>query len=342
MLLWCRMTLRSYVISRVLLMIPMIMLLLTLVFIILRIIPGDPALLHFEKGVDPVVLAEFRRRLGLDKPILEQYFDYMWGLLHGDFGISMQDYQPIGTHLYGRFPATLELSIYSIIFAVLLGLALGVKASKNYDTTTDHSIRLFSIVTYAIPVFFLGMVLQFIFSIWLGWLPTGRRFPGRFAPPPTITGLYTIDSILAGDLFSLVTSVTYLILPTITLGTILCGIFIRLTRTNMIETLRMDFVTAAQARGLPDSTVTYRYALRNAFLPILTMIGIQFAALLAGAILTETTFSWPGLGTYLVARIGYRDYTAIQGTVVFFGVLVSMLTLVVDILYAYLDPRIRL
>ena len=336
------MTLRSYITSRVLLMIPMIMLLLTLVFVILRVIPGDPALLHFEKGVDPVVLAAFRSRLGLDKPILEQYFDYLWGLLHLDFGISMQDYSPISAHLFGRFPATLELSIYSIIFAVLLGLALGVKASKNYDTTTDHSIRLFSIVTYAIPVFFLGMVLQFIFSIWLGWLPTGRRFPGRFTPPPTITGLYTIDSILAGDLFSLVTSVTYLILPTITLGTILCGIFIRFTRSNMLETLRMDFVTAAQARGLSDSTVTYRYALRNAFLPILTMIGIQFAALLAGAILTETTFSWPGLGTYLVARIGYRDYTAIQGTVVFFGVLVSMLTLFVDILYAYLDPRIRL
>ncbi len=336
------MTLRSYVTSRVLLMIPMVMLLLTLVFVILRIIPGDPALLHFEKGVDPVVLAEFRTRLGLDKPILEQYFDYLWGIFHGDFGISMQDYQPISTHLFGRFPATLELSIYSILFAVLLGLALGVKASKNYDTTTDHSIRLFSIVTYAIPVFFLGMVLQFIFSIWLGWLPTGRRFPGRYTPPPTITGLYTIDSILAGDLFSLVTSVTYLILPTITLGTILCGIFIRFTRTNMLETLRMDFVIAAQARGLSNGTVTYRYALRNAFLPILTMIGIQFAALLAGAILTETTFSWPGLGTYLVARISRRDYTAIQGTVVFFGVLVSMLTLFVDILYAYLDPRIRL
>jgi peptide/nickel transport system permease protein len=145
----------------------MIMLLLTLVFIILRIIPGDPALLHFEKGVDPVVLAEFRERLGLDKPLLDQYIDYLWGLLHLDFGISMQDYQPISTHLFGRFPATLELSIYSILFAVLLGLALGVKASKNYDTTTDHSIRLFSIVTYAIPVFFLWIVLQFVFSIWI-------------------------------------------------------------------------------------------------------------------------------------------------------------------------------
>jgi peptide/nickel transport system permease protein len=154
--------------------------------------------------------------------------------------------------------------------------------------------------------------------------------------------MYTIDSILTGNITALVVSLRYLILPTITLGTILCGIFIRLTRTNMLETLRQDFVVAAEARGLSSGKVQYTYALKNAFLPILTMIGLQFAALLAGAVLTETTFSWPGLGTYLVQRIAHRDYTAIQGVVVFFGILVAMVTLVLDILYAYLDPRIRL
>jgi peptide/nickel transport system permease protein len=186
------------------------------------------------------------------------------------------------------------------------------------------------------------MIFQFIFSIWLGLLPTGTRFDPHFSAPTSITGLYTIDSILTGNIEALIISIRYLILPSVTLGLILCGIFIRLTRTNMLETLRMDFVVAGEARGLSDSKITYGYALKNAFLPILTMIGLQFAALLAGAILTETTFSWPGLGTYLVQRINHRDYTAIQGVVVFFGILVSFVTLVVDILYAYLDPRIRL
>lgn len=320
----------------------MIILLFTFVFLIVRILPGDPALLHFEKAVDPAVLEAFRHRLGLDVDPLTQYFNYLAGIPFGNFGLSMQDYSPISDHIAIRFPATLELTIYAMLFAVLLGVALGVRSAKKYDTAQDHSIRLFGIVTYAIPVFFLGMILQFIFSIWLGWLPTGTRFDPRYDAPATITGMYTIDALLTGNLQAFIIAGRYLLLPAVTLGTILCGIFIRLTRTNMLETLRMDFVVAGEARGLPNGKITYGYALKNAFLPILTMIGLQFAALLAGAILTETTFSWPGLGTYLVQRINHRDYTAIQGVVVFFGILVSLVTLFVDILYAYLDPRIRL
>jgi peptide/nickel transport system permease protein len=336
------MSLRSYIFSRILLTIPMIFFLLTLVFVILRIIPGDPALLHFERGASEESLRIFRERLGLDRPIWEQYFNYIAGLFRGDFGLSMQDFTPISGHIAARFPATLELTIYSMLFAVLLGVFLGVKSSKKYNSARDVSIRLFGIVTYAIPVFFLGMVLQLVFSVWLGWFPSGSRFNPRYPLPPTVTGLYTIDSILHGDFYAFMISLQYLVLPSITLGTVLCGIFIRLTRTNMLETLRMDFVVAAEARGLPEGKITYGYALKNAFLPILTMIGLQFAALLAGAVLTETTFSWNGLGMYLVQRIYHRDYTAIQGTVVFFGVLVALVSLVVDLLYAYLDPRIRL
>jgi peptide/nickel transport system permease protein len=333
---------KSYVVSRVLLTIPMVILLFTFVFLIVRILPGDPAALHFEKNVDPVILEEFRHQLGLDKDILTQYVTYLVGIPFGNFGLSMQDFTPISEHIAVRFPATLELTIYSMLFAVIFGVLLGVRSAKKYDTAQDHSIRLFGIVTYAIPVFFLGMILQFIFSIWLRVLPTGTRFDPRYDTPTPITGLYTIDSILTGNIQAFFISVRYLLLPSITLGLILCGIFIRLTRTNMLETLRMDFVVAGEARGLTAGKITYGYALRNAFLPILTMIGLQFAALLAGAILTETTFSWPGLGTYLVQRINHRDYTAIQGVVVFFGILVSLVTLFVDILYAYLDPRIRL
>jgi peptide/nickel transport system permease protein len=322
--------------------IPMILLLLTIVFMIVRILPGDPAALHFERNVTPEAVEAFRERLGMNVPLHEQFINYLIGLPQGDFGLSMQDFSPISYHIVQRFPATLELTIYAMLFAVLFGVALGVKASKNYDTVKDYTIRTFGIVTYAIPVFFLGMIFQFIFSIYLGWLPTGTRYSPRYTPPTTITGLYTVDSLLAGNFQALAISFSYLVLPALSLGMVLSGIFIRLTRTNMLETLRMDFVEAAKARGLSDSAVTYSYALKNAFLPVMTMIGLQFAALLAGAILTETTFSWPGLGTYLVQRIAHRDYTAIQGVVVFFGILVSLVTLFVDILYAYLDPRIRL
>jgi len=343
------MSLRSYILARVLLTIPMILLLLTMVFLIIRVMPGDPADLHFEKRVDPEALAGFKRRLGLDKPLPIQYVDYVAGLLSGNLGISMQDFSPVGQQIFSAVPATLELAIYSAAFAIIFGVLLGVRASRSYNSIPDHSIRIFGIVSYAIPVFFLGEVLIMIFGIYLGWFPTGLRFNPRIDAPQGLqlgswrlaTGLYTVDSLLEGNLTKLVESVRYLFLPVLTLGTVLSGVFIRMTRGNMLETLRLDFVTAARARGLKERVVVYGYALRNAFLPILTMMGLQFAALLAGAVLTETTFSWPGLGRYLVNRISFRDYTAIQGAVVFYGLVVALVSLVVDILYAYLDPRIR-
>jgi peptide/nickel transport system permease protein len=322
----------------------MVMILLTLVFIVLRWLPGDPAALHFEKNVNPTVLAQFRHQFGLDLPLWQQYINYLVGLFHFDLGISMYDYTSIGEGIAAAFPATLELAIYSMAFAVLLGIALGIKSSKKYDSPTDVSVRMFGIITYAIPVFFLGLILQLVFAVWLHWLPTSLRFETAYSgyEPARITGLYTIDSILTGNWLGLIVSIKCLILPSVTLGTVLCGVFIRLTRTNMLETIRQDFVVAAEARGLPENVVTMGYAFKNAFLPILTMIGLQFAALLAGAVLTETTFSWPGIGTYLIRSINNRDYTAVQGVVVVFGLLVTIVSLVVDILYAYLDPRIRL
>jgi peptide/nickel transport system permease protein len=343
------MTLRTYIISRILLTIPMIFILLTTVFLIMRVLPGDPVLLHFEKIENPVAMETMRIRLGLDKPLLFQYFDYIIGIFRGDLGISMQDYSSVSQQIFSAFPATLELAICSMLIAILIGLFLGVESSKSYNTPKDHVIRVFGIVTYAIPVFFLGMVLQMIFGVGLHWLPVGGRTYSGMEPIGLqvgglhfSTGLYTIDSILEGNIVKFVTSLKYLLLPSLTLGLVLCGIFIRLTRSNMFETLRLDYVTAAKARGLKESTVTYGYALRNAFLPVLTMMGLQFALLLGGAVLTETTFSWPGLGRYLIDRINFRDYTAIQGVVVVFGILVALVSLVVDLLYAYLDPRIRL
>lgn len=327
----------------------MILLLLTLVFVILRVIPGDPVLLHFEKAASPAAMDAMRHELGTDKPLLNQYVDYVWGLLHGDMGKSMVDYSPVSQQVMSAFPATLELAIYSTAFAVVLGVLLGVRASRKFNSVQDHGIRTFGTITYALPVFFLGMVLQLILGIDLHLFPTGGRMAIGMAPVGlTIgsfhiaTGLYTVDSLLEGNLVKFATALHYLALPSISLGLVICGTFIRMTRSNMLETLRMDFVTAAKARGLPNRLITYTYALKNAFLPVLTMIGLQFAALLAGAVLTETTFSWPGLGRYLVDRIGFRDYIAIQGAVVLFALLVALVSLVVDLLYAYLDPRVRL
>ena len=342
-------TLRTYIVSRILLTIPMIFILLTTVFLIMRVLPGDPVLLHFEKMENPALIAEMRIRLGLDKPLPVQYVDYLIGLFRGDLGKSMQDYSSVGQQVFSAFPATLELAIFSMAIAVLIGVLLGVESSKAYNSPKDHLIRVFGIVTYAIPVFFLGMILQMIFGVGLHWLPIGGRTYQTMVPTGLSigslhfsTGLYTVDSLLEGNIVKFGTSLKYLFLPSLTLGLALCGIFVRLTRSNMFETLRLDFVTAAKARGLKDSTVTYSYALRNAFLPVLTMMGLQFALLLGGAVLTETTFSWPGLGRYLIDRINFRDYTAIQGVVVVFGLFVSLVSLGIDLLYAYLDPRIRL
>ncbi len=411
------MTLRTYIIARILLTIPMIFILLTMVFVIVRVLPGDPVLLHFEKVGNPVAIAQMRHALGLDKPFVVQYFDYLWGLFHGDLGKSMEDFSPVSQQIFSAFPATLELAIYSMTIAVLLGVFLGVEASKRYNTPQDHAIRVFGIVTYTIPVFFLGMIFQLIFCVWLHVFPVGgRSFPTMEptgltinyhipAPPGGLTtwslisciaggsaliacllvartkhkrpnrkgiataaiiffitwilvegigwffifhtelslrtGLFTVDSLLEGNVYKFTQSLRYLFLPSLTLGLVLCGVFIRLTRSNMFETMRLDFVTAARARGLTENKVTYGYALRNAFLPILTMMGLQFATLLGGAVLTETTFSWPGLGRYIVDRISQRDYTAIQGAIVVFGLFVSVVSLGVDLLYAYLDPRIR-
>lgn len=344
------MTLRTYIIARVLLTIPMIFILLTTVFIVMRVLPGDPVQLHFEKMASPAVVAAMKAQLGLDKPLWVQYFNYLAGLFRGDLGKSMQDYSPVASQIFSAFPATLELAICSMTIAILVGLFLGVESSKAYNKPKDHVIRVFGIVSYTIPVFFLGMILQLIFGVGLHWLPVGGRFDPTIEPPSGLTigsfhfstGLYTIDSLLGGDVYKFVVTLKYLLLPSLTLGLVLCGVFIRLTRTNMFETLRLDFVTAAKARGLKETTVTYGYALRNAFLPVLTMMGLQFALLLGGAVLTETTFSWPGLGRYLIDRINFRDYTAIQGVVVVFGIFVSIVSLAVDLLYAYLDPRIRL
>ena len=343
------MALRDYVVTRILLTIPMIMILLTIVFIVMRVIPGNPVELRFEKNADPALVAAFTHRLGLDKPLYLQYVDYLWGLLHGDFGTSMAgSFEPVGPQILSRFPMTFELTMYSFLVAVIVGILLGSFGARK-GGTTDEAVKVFGILIYAFPVFFLGMIFQLIFGIWVHLLPVSGRLDSGVIPTGlTIggfsfqTGLYTVDSLLSGNIFEFIDAVRHLILPSLALGLVISGVFVRMTRANMMETMRSDFVTAARARGLKDRTVIYSYALRNALLPIVTIMGLQFALLISGAVLTETEFSLLGLGTYLVDRINFRDYTAVQGTVVFLALLISSVSLIVDILYAYLDPRVRL
>ena len=343
------MGLRDYIITRIILTIPMIMILLTTVFIVMRVLPGNPVLLRFEKNADPALVASFTHRLGLDRPLYLQYFDYFWGLLHGDFGTSMAGaFEPVGPQILSRFPTTLELTLWSFVVAVVVGVLFGAFAARK-GGRPDEAVKVFGILIYAFPVFFLGMILQLIFGVWLHVLPVSGRLDAGVVPialtvgPYRLeSGLYTVDSLLSGNIREFVDAVRHLILPAKALGLVISGIFVRMTRTNMMETMRADFVTAARARGLKETTVVYGYALRNALLPIVTIMGLQFALLLSGAILTETEFSLLGLGTYLVDRINFRDYTAVQGTVVFLALLISSASLIVDILYAYLDPRVRL
>jgi peptide/nickel transport system permease protein len=335
----------SYILTRVLLTIPMIFILLTLVFFIVRVMPGDPVRSMLGAHAPKETMEEIRHQLGLDKPIIDlstnnQYYDYLSALFHGDFGMSIWYKVPVTKKILQYFPATLELSIFSLLFAIVLGVATGAFAAHKRKSAADYSIRLFGITSYSIPVFWLGLMLQIIFGVWLGLFPIAGRMSARVSPD-VISGLYVLDGIISLNFTQVVNALWHLVLPSTALGLILCGIFVRLTRANMLDVLKQDYVLAANARGIPKRKVVYRHALKNALVPILTMMGLQFASLMAGAVLTETTFSWPGMGSFLVESVNYRDFPALQGTIIFIALLVMGISLLVDILYAIVDPRVR-
>jgi peptide/nickel transport system permease protein len=297
------------------------------------------------------------------RPFDSQYFNYLFSLLRFDLGVSLAPVRgrPVIEDLKLKFPATLELAISALTVTILIGVPLGAIAAHKRRSPTDYTARIFSIVIWAVPVFWLGLMFQLYLGVYLGeWYETSRigqeiLYPvfgdllplpisgriGTEMAPERVTGLFVLDSILTLNGEALVSSLRYLFLPALTLGLYLSGVFVRLTRSNMLDTLQEDFITASRARGIRERSVVYGHALKNAFIPILTMMGLQFAALLAGAVLTETTFSWPGMGLFMWERIGYRDFNSIQGSVVFFAVLVAAVSLIVDIIYAWIDPRIR-
>ena len=336
-------SLQKFIITRLLLTIPMVWILVTLVFIVMRVLPGDPIRSQLGPKASEEQVAAIEKRLGLDRPLIVQYGDFMWQMVTLNFGTALtQGQRPIRDELGERLPATIELAVPAMIFTAVFGIFLGAVASKYRKKWPDYVIRLFSIVIYSIPVFFLGLIFQIVFSMHLNWLPlSGRMDTMIMVNMKNPTNFYILDSILTKNWPALLSAVQHLILPSLTLGLALTGVYIRLTRVNMIEILQSDFITAGRARGIPEQKLVFKHALRNTLIPIMTMIGLEFAILLAGAVLTETTFSLPGIGRYLVERIQLRDYTAVQAAIAVFAFFVAIISLVMDLLNALIDPRIR-
>ena len=305
---------RNFLITRLLLTIPMVLILITFVFFIMRILPGDPIRSQLGPRVSAEQAEVLSERLGLNRPLYIQYFDFLWKTITLDFGTALtQGERPISEELAERLPATIELTIPAMTFTAVVGISLGAFAARRRKKPIDSGIRLFSVVIYSIPIFFLGLIFQIIFAVRLNIFPlAGRMNPLLLVNFNSITNFYVLDAILTRNWPALISALRHLVLPATTLGLALAGVFIRLTRVNMIEMLQADFITAGRARGLPEGRLAYKHALRNTFIPILTLIGLQLAILMAGAVLTETTFSWPGIGRYLVTRIQLRDYTAVQ------------------------------
>ena len=334
-------SLRRYIFVRILLTIPMILILISVVFFVMRILPGDPALAVLRDGASDEQIETFREVMGLNKPLGEQYLDFIVGVVTFDFGQSMARPVPVIDEIKTFLPATIELAIFSMFVITSVGVLSGAYAAQHRKSASDYTIRIFGIILYSIPIFWLGLMFQMFFGARLGWLPVSGRLSPGMTPDYQITGLYTIDAIIKQDWPLLIDALKHLVLPSLTLGLIIAGVFTRLTRANMLDVLESDFITAGRARGLRERILVYKHGLRNAAIPIVTLLGLQFAILLAGAILTETTYSWPGLGRLVVDRIFDRDFTVVQGSILFFAVMVSAASLLVDIIYGFLDPRIR-
>jgi peptide/nickel transport system permease protein len=334
--------LRYYVFSRLMLAPLMIWIITTVVFVLLRATPGDPIDALLGPRAPEEAKEVLRSQLGLDKPLLVQYALYLGKLLTFDLGSSLATqgqsvWQIIGAH----FPATVELTLCGMTVAVVVGVSVGALAASRPNTPIDAGGRLFGILTYATPMYWFGMILQLIFAVQLRWFPIGTRFPLSQTAPDGPTGLYLLDSLLTLNLAQFGTALYYLALPSLTLGILISGIFERMVRVNLKQTLRADYVEAARARGIPEGRILRAHALKNALIPVITILGLTFASMLGGAVLTEVTFSWPGLANRLYEAISQRDYPVVQGLMVFFAAIVAFVSIGIDILNAYIDPRIR-
>lgn len=334
----------KYIVRRVI-AIPLLLLgIVSIAFLISHTTQGDPlASLVTERQMEnPEVVAAAKARWGLDRSLPEQYLIYLRNLFTGDLGTSFRTKQPVARDILDRLPATLELVIAAMILGSTTGIVLGVVAARFRDSIIDHGARLWALTGSSMPVFWSGLILLYIFSVVLGWLPGPGRLDPRTAPPEAVTGFLTVDALIAGDLQRFGEALHHLLLPAIVLGWTVMGIVSRLVRASMLDVLSQDYIVAARARGAGEIRVLVNHALRNALVPTLTIIGFTFAYLITGAVLTETIFSWPGIGSYAVDAARNLDYPAIIGVTIVGGCAFLLSNLLTDIAYAFADPRIRL
>jgi peptide/nickel transport system permease protein len=335
-------SLRQYALTRLALVVPMVFILLTLVFLLMRVAPGDPISASLGGRVPQEEIDRIREELGFNEPLYKQYVEYLSDIAQGDFGTTITDRRNIGEIITINGAATLELTFFAMTIAIVVGVVLGLLAGRFRDSWIDGGGRLFGIVIYATPVFFLGLMAQLFFGSYLGWLPTSdRASPLVDATLETHTHIYTIDTLINRDWDAFVDVVKHLILPAVTLGLVTAGVFIRLIRVNVIRTMKDDYIEAARARGIDERSVVYHHAFKNALVPVITVVGLTIALLLSGAVLTETTFNWPGIGHTLILYLQNRDYVAVQGIIVVFALVVVAASLIIDFVNAYIDPRIR-
>ncbi len=335
-------SLRAYVLTRIALAIPTVLILLTLVFLLMRVAPGDPITAALGGRVSQHELQERREAAGLDKPLVEQYFEYLGNAFTLDLGTTINDDRKVTSIIVENGSATLELTLAAFAIALVVGIGIGLLAGRYRDTGIDIAGRMFGIIVYAAPVFFTGFLAQLLFSSTLGWLPSsGRASPLVEFELNEVTHFYLIDSIFSGSWSNFWDILSHLILPAFTLGLLISGVLIRLVRVNMLQTMKGDYVEAARARGIGERRVVVNHAFRNALVPVVTVAGLQFAILLGGAVLTEQTFNWPGIGAELIRYLNERDYIAVQGIITVFALAVVLVSLLIDLINAFVDPRVR-
>jgi peptide/nickel transport system permease protein len=329
-----------YLLRRLALTIPILLGVSLLVFLMLHSAGGDPAQTILGARADPGSIAELRRELGLDRPLLVQYVAFLAGAVHGDFGRSYRSNTPVVAEIAARFPATIELAVAAMVIAVVTGVVFGTLAAVRRHSLLDYVSSTVVLLGVSLPTFWLGLILIIIFGLWLRWLPISGRVDPRLGADPSLPFL-TLASLLHGNWAVAKDALRHLILPALTLAAWPAAIVARMTRASLIESLGQDYVRTARGKGLPEQLIVVSHAARNALLPVLTVVGLEFGTLLGGAVVTETIFSWPGLGQLTVTAIGARDYQIVQGVVVLLGAVFVLLNLLVDVLYAVLDPRIH-
>ncbi len=309
-------------------------------FSIIHLIPGNPAQTILGEQATPAAIEQLEEQLGLNEPYFVQYTEYMLGLLQGDLGNSLRTNAAISAEIWPFLAATIELTFFAMVFAVIVGVNAGIISAWKQNSMFDYTAMLIALIGVSMPIFWLGLMQQWVFAQELGWLPAfGRSNPRD--PVETVTHFYLIDTLLSGRPDQFVTSLKHLVLPGIALGTIPMAIIARMTRSSMLEVLRSDYIRTVQAKGINHMSIVYRHGFKNAVIPVLTVVGLQTGTLLGGAILTETIFSWPGIGRYVFEAIGTRDYPVIQSGILVIATMFVFINLIVDLLYSYIDPRIK-